>query len=107
MDLRKSPPEAYRRVSRFPEDGYNCQAKILLYSKIQQINRIGKAGTILAERRTCGLAVWLQSTQILDGKLKNSLVRSARVAPSPIYFITVPRTATYCSRQNHYREMSE
>lgn len=106
MNLCESLPKTYRGVSRFPEDGYNCQAKILLHSRIQQINRIGKAATIL-DRRSSGLAVWLQSTRILDGKLKNSLVRSARVASSPISFITVPRTATYSSRQNHYREMSE
>lgn len=100
-DLCEAHPKAYRRASGFPEDGYNCQAKILLYSRIQQLSRIQKAATIFVDRRSSGLAVWHQSTQILDGKLKNSLVRSARVTSSPIWFITMPRTANHSFRQNH------
>lgn len=95
------------RVSGSPEEWYNCQAKILLYSRSQQRNRTGKAATALADRRSRGLAVWLQSTQICDGKLKNSLGKEAGVASSPACFITVPRPAASSSGQNHHRETAE
>lgn len=106
-DLRESFSEEYKRVSGSPEEWYNCQAKILLYSRIQQRNRTGKAATALADRRSRGLAVWLQSTQICDGKLKNSLGKEAGVASSPVCFIAVPRTAASSCRQNHHRETAE
>lgn len=106
-DLRESFPEEYKRVSGSPEEWYNCQAKILLHSRIQQRNRTGKAATALADRRSPGLAVWLQSTQICDGKLKNSPGKEAGVASSPACFITVPRPAASSSRQNHHRETAE
>lgn len=41
MNLCESLPEAYRGVSRFPEDGYNCQAKTLLHSTITHLLVLG------------------------------------------------------------------
>jgi len=48
--------------------------------------------TTLADRRSCGLAAWLERTRTLDGK--QELTSEIRAAPSPVCFITVPRTAT-------------